>query len=201
MMRAAQKESQRDKEEKKKKKKKKQKQKLQRNKTSKNNSRVDSWSNSGCGEDLKAVAGLIESDSFSLRGGVIESWGSVPWVSHCVFRTSRRNVIAIVNSGQCKWCQGASSASVQESNFDKFGTRTYLRGVFQLKHSEAVKLSELISELTKTQGDGDSRAFTGIPPYCTVENVTHISGLALRKLLELDKDFVWGYNLTFTTKV
>lgn len=184
MMNAAQTKSQRDK----------------KNKTLKD-SGVDSWSTSGCGEDLKAVAGFIESDRFTLCGGVIAPWGGLSWKRHCVFRTRCKNVIAIVNSGQCKWCEGASSTSVQESDLDKVRTRTYLRGVFQLTLSEAVKLSELISELTKTKGGSNSCPFIGTPPYCTVENVTHISGLALSALFEFDKEFVWGDNLTFNTRL
>lgn len=75
--------------------------------------------------------------------------------------------------------------------------------MFQLKLSDAVSLSELISELMHTQTKGDSRSFpfTGTPPYCTVENVTHISSLALQKLIKFDKEFVWGDNLIFNTKV
>lgn len=93
---------------------------------------------------------------------------------------------------------------MQESNFDEVRTRAYLRGVFpQLKLVDAVKLSELISELTHTQTNGDSRSFpfTGTPSFCTVENVTHISSLALQKLIEFDKEFVWGDNLIFNTNV
>lgn len=159
----------------------------------------------GKSEDFsKAVAGFIESDKFTVCGGLIASCCGLRWGSHCVFRTSSKHVIAIVNSEHCKWCKYASATPVQESELDEAKTRAYLRVVFQhLKSVDAGKLSELISELTHTQTDGGSRnfPFTCTPPYCTVDNVTHISSLALQKLIEFDKEFVWGDNLIFNTKV
>lgn len=155
------------------------------------------------GDFSKDVAGFIESDKFTVCGGLIASCCGIRRGSHCVFRTSSKHVIAIVNSEHCKWCKRASSTPVQESDFDEARTRAYLRGMFQLKLSDAVKLSKLISELTHTQRDGDSCSFpfTGTFPYCTLENVTHISSLALQKLIEFDKEFVWRDNLIFNTKV
>jgi len=122
---------------------------------------------------------------------------------HCIIRTTAKHVIAIVNTVHCKWCKKATSTPARESDFDEIKTRAYLRALFQLKLSDAVKLSELISEIkyTQTAGDGRSVPFTGTPPYCTVENVTHISSLALKKLTEFDTEFVWGDNLIFNTKV
>lgn len=67
-----------------------------------------------------------------------------------------------------------------------------------------VKLAELISELTRTRGSNATTTglpFTCTPPYCTVENVTHISNAALVILLEYDGEFVWGDNLIFNTKI
>lgn len=124
---------------------------------------------------------------------------------HCVFRSSSKcNVIVMVNSEHCKWCTGVSSAPVEESDLIRVRTVAYLRGIFQLKLGDAARLFELISELTRTQTNGDGAhgfcSFTGTPPYCTVENVTHISGSALEKLIEFDKEFVWGDNLIFNTK-
>ena len=165
--------------------------------------RVRPSSAAGANGDLSnAVAGFIESDRFTVCGGLMALCCGPRWGNHCVFRTSARHLIAIVNSVHCKWCKEAASTPVQESDFDDIKTRAYLRALFQLKLSDAVKLSELISELKCTQTDGDGRGlpFTGTPPYCTVENVTHISSLALKKLIEFDKEFVWGDNLIFNTK-
>lgn len=76
--------------------------------------------------------------------------------------------------------------------------------MFGLKHADAAKLSELIAELTRSQPPAEdprtTYPFTGPPPYCTVENVTHVSSCALRKLLEFDDEFIWGDNLIFNTK-
>ena len=179
------------------------------NTTSKTNKKVSkghvhSSSAAGTNGDLSnAVAGFIESDRFTVGGGLIALCCGLRWGDHCIFRTSAKHLIAIVNSVHCKWCKRASSTPVRESDFDAIKTRAYLRALFQLKLSDAVKLSELISELKYTQTDGDSRSlpFTGTPPYCTVENVTHISSLALKTLIEFDKEFVWGDNLIFNTKV
>lgn len=114
----------------------------------------------------------------------------------CVFRAgSKRNVVVAVDSKHCKWCVGATP--VEESELYRAKTSAYLRGIFQLKLGDADRLSELIAELTRTQPKCD---FTGTPPYCTVENVTHISSLALDKLIEFDEEFVWGDNLIFSTK-
>lgn len=156
---------------------------------------------SGKSGDLsRAVAGFIESGTFTVRGGLIFSWSDLHGGSHCVFRTSCKHVIVIVNSEHCKWCKDSSFTPVQDSDFDEVRTRAYLQGVFQLKLAETVKLSELISELTQTNGHRRTFPFTCTPPYCTVENVTHISSLALQKLIEVDKDFVWGDNLIFNIK-
>lgn len=171
---------------------------------------VGSLSASGNGNDnlSKAVAGFIESDKFTVCGGLIAACGLLRGGDHCVFRTpSSKHVIVIVNSEHCKMCK---CASVQESDFDNIRTRAYLRGMFQLKLSDTVKLSELISELTRTQRSDDvvdnaddcrTVPFTGTPPYCTIENVKHISSVALEKLIEFDKEFVWGDNLIFNTTV
>lgn len=149
------------------------------------------------------VAGFIESDKCTVAGGLIGSCCSSLWDGHCLFRVSSKHVIVIVNSAHCKWCKGASSTPVKESDVDEGRTRAYLRGMFQMSLSDSMRLSELIFELTRTQTKNERHSFpvTCTPPYCTVETVTHISSLALRKLVEFDKDFVWGDNLIFNTKV
>lgn len=167
-----------------------------------NTSRVQSSSATAAQrEDLsETVAGFIECGKFAVSGGLLASCCGLHWDRHCVFRTSSEHLVAIVNSAQCKWCKCAS-VCVQESDFDGFTTRTYLQGIFGVNASDTIKLTELIAELTRTQGRGASHRvpFTATPPYCTVENVTHISGLALQKLIEFDKEFVWGDNLMFNT--
>lgn len=154
------------------------------------------------GEDFpKAVAGFIESDTFTVCGEFIAS-SCCNLVSYCVFRTSRKHIIAIVNSEHCKWCKGALFTSVKEREFDQVRTRVYLQGIFQLNSMDSMKLSELVQYLTYTPNtESHSLQFTCTPPYCTVDNVTHISGLALQKLFEFDKDFVWGDNLIFNTNI
>lgn len=42
-----------------------------------------------------------------------------------------------------------------------------------------------------------STVTTVTPPYCTVENVVHISSLVLEKLTSFDKEFIWRDNLNF----
>ena len=158
---------------------------------------------STAGEDFpKAVAGFVESDKFTVCGEFIAS-SCCNRGSYCVFRTSRKHIIAIVNSEHCKWCKDALFTSVKERGFDEVRTRVYLRGIFQFKSVDSMKLSELIQELTYTPTNTErhSLQFTCTPPYCTVENVTHISSLALQKLFEFDKDFVWGDNLIFNTNI
>jgi hypothetical protein len=155
------------------------------------------------GDVYQAVAGFIESDKCTVSGGLIASCCSIRWDSHCLFRVSSKHVIVIVNSEHCKWCKGSSSTPVKESEFDQVRTKAYLRGMFQMTLSDSMRISELIFELTRTQPKSDSQSFpvTCTPPYCTVETVTHISGVALQKPLEFDKEFVWGDNLIFNTKV
>ena len=151
----------------------------------------------------ESLAGFIESDKFTVCGGLIAACCGLRSGSYCVVRTGSKHVIAIVNSDHCKWCKLASCSPVQENNAYEVGTRTYLRGLFQLNVSDACKLAELITVLTCTQTNGErgSFPFTGTPPYCTVENVTHISRSALQALTEIDNEFVWGDNLIFNTKV
>lgn len=145
------------------------------------------------------VAGFIESDKITVCGGLITSCCGLQG-NHCVFRMSSKH--AIVNSNHCKWCKDQSCTPVQESDFDEARTRAYLRGMLKLTVSDSVKLSELISELIHTQTQKYLRfPFTGTPPYCTVENIRHISSLALRQLIDFDKEFIWGDNLIFNTKV
>lgn len=155
------------------------------------------------GDLHQAVAGFIESDRCTVSGGLIASCCSLRWDRHCLFRVSSKYLIVIVNSEHCKWCKGSSPTPVKESEFDQVRTRAYLRGMFQLTLSDSMRLSDLIFELTCTQTKSDCHSFpvTCTPPYCTVENVTHISGVALQKLVEFDKEFVWGDNLIFNTKV
>lgn len=148
------------------------------------------------------VLGFIESDKFTVCGGLIAACCQSG--DSCVYRTCSENVIAIVNSTHCAWCENNTLPSAQESEFDRFGTRAYLRGVFRLKLSDAVRLSELIAELSRTRGSCEETRgfpFSATPPYCTVEDVTHVSSGALGMLLEFDREFVWGDNLIFNTQV
>ncbi|KAJ7983658.1 hypothetical protein DPEC_G00374600 [Dallia pectoralis] len=161
-----------------------------------------SLSGAGLLKDLsKAVAGFIESGSPTVCGGLMSSHCGLRSGSHCVFRTRSKHIIAIVNSEHCKWCKGALSGHSQESDVDEVVTRAYLRSMFKLRLSDAAKLSELIAELTRTQtnGHGHGLTFSGTPPFCTVKNVAHISGLVFQKLIEFDTEFVWGDNLIFNT--
>lgn len=173
-------------------------------KKTKKRNRGHSSSATGSGRDLsKSVAGFIESDVFAVCGGLITSFRGLRLGDHCVFRTSSKYVIAIVNSEHCKWCKEAQRAPVRELESDEVRTRAYLQGIFRVGVSHAVKLSELISALTYAHAKGGARnlPFTGTPPFCSVENVTHISGLALEKLIAFDREFVWGDNLIFTTEL
>lgn len=149
-----------------------------------------------------AVAGFIEADRSTVSGGLLASCCGIRSGGRCVFRTGIEHVIAIVRREHCKWCKKASRAPERESDFDEARTVAYLRGVFELTVSDAGKLSELISELTRTRTGGDlcGFPFAGTPPYCTVENVMHISGPALQKVIDFDDEFVWGDNLIFNTK-
>ncbi len=152
----------------------------------------------------EAVVGVIESDKFTVYGGLLTTCLGLHRSSHCVFRTRCKHIIVKVNSQYCKWCKRALSTPVHGANFDDVKNRAYLRVVLQVRLSEAAKLSELLSELTRsTTADGESHSlpFTATPPYCTVENVRHISGRALQLLIGFDKEFVWGDNLIFDTKV
>ena len=158
-------------------------------------------SSSTASEIANAVAGYIESDKFTVCGGLIALCCGPRWGNHCIFRTGSKHVLGIINSEHCKWCKRASRVPVRDS--EEIGTRAYLRGMFQLTLSDAARISELISDLNRTQTHGDHRSlpFTGTPPYCTVENVRHISNTALRTLSEFDQEFVWGDNLIFSTSV
>lgn len=152
------------------------------------------------GDLSKAVAGLLECGNFNVSGGLLASCCGSRWATHCVFRTSSKHLVAVVNSEQCKWCNRASS--VQENVFDGFTTRAYLQGIFGVNAADTLRLSELIAELMRTQTTGKNHGvpFIATPPYCSVENVTHISGLALQKLIDFDREFGWGDHLVFNTK-
>lgn len=145
------------------------------------------------------LSGLIETDRFAV-GGALLTWCCATG-GRCVLRTGSEHVIAILDSKQCKWCNVASYP--QHSGFDEARTLAYLRGMFDLTLSDTVRLSELISELTSTQWqtEANSIPFTGTPPYCTVDNVTHISSKALSLLSKFDSEFIWGHNLIFNTRL
>ena len=153
------------------------------------------------GAHSKAVAGFIECGDDTVSGGLLASCRGLRWDRHCVFRTRSKRLVAVVNSEHCKWCKCATS--VQESDVFGFRTTVYLQGMFRLSFVDHVNLAKLISELKRTQtkeGETHSGSVTATDTYCTVEDVTHISGLALQKLSEFDKEFLWGDNLMFNTK-
>lgn len=153
---------------------------------------------------VPGVVGLIEIDKFVVSGGTIAScYGETHSDGHCVFRTENKYLIAIIETGVCKWCKGARGASTKDSRLQETRIRACLRGIFQLTADKAEKLGELISELVSSQNQVPylGLPFVGTSPYCTMENITHISGRALTQLLKFDPDFVWGDNLIFSTAV
>lgn len=147
------------------------------------------------------VTGVIEADSFTVCGSLIA--GCCNAGGCCVSRTDSDYVIAMLDSEQCKWCDLASR-DAEESDFDHVRTLAYLRVIFELSLADTARLLELITELTSTQStqtQANGIPFTATQPYCTVENVRHISSRALKLLRGFDCDFVWGHNLTFNTRV
>lgn len=151
------------------------------------------------------VAGHIQCDRLTVSGGLLSVCsdrfrkGSI-----CLHRDSGSdNVITVLYSEHCKWCKTGCVSGQQDNFGGDLYTGKYLQAVFRVKVSEAARLTELITELTYTQGrPADLRELpvTGTPPYCTVANVKHISSAALATLQAFDEDFVWGDNLTFNTK-
>lgn len=154
-------------------------------------------SSSGAGKSKDcstAVAGVIESGGPTICGGLIVLCCGSRRGSLCIFRArSAANVIVMVNTEHCKWCK-SSSTPVEESDFYQVRASAYLRGIFQLKSEDATVLSKLISELMRTHSTGKAcsfSSFTGTLPYCTLENVTHISSVALETPILFDKEFVF----------
>lgn len=151
------------------------------------------------------VAGRIQCDRLTVSGGLLSVCcdrfrkGSI-----CLHREpGSDNVITVLYSEHCKWCKTGCVSGQQDSLGGDLYTGKYLQAVFRVKVSEATRLTELITELTYTQGTPADRRelpVTGTPPYCTVANVKHISSAALATLQAFDEDFVWGDNLTFNTK-
>lgn len=152
------------------------------------------------------MVGRIQCDRLTVSGGLLSvccdrfRTGGI-----CLHRDSagEKNVIAIVHSEHCKWCKTGSVQGTRDRLGGGLYTGAYLGRLFQIRVSEAARLTELIAELTKTQGatlDHRDVPVTGTPPYCTVADVRHISSVALTILLAFDDEFVWGDNVTFNTK-
>lgn len=167
------------------------------------NRRADGCSSSQVEEC--GVVGRIQCDRLTVSGGLLSvccdrfRTGGI-----CLHRDSAgENVIAIVHSEHCKWCKTGSVRGTRDRLGGGLYTGAYLGRLFQIRVSEAARLTELIAELTKTQGatlDHRDVPITGTPPYCTVADVRHISSVALTILLAFDDEFVWGDNVTFNTK-
>lgn len=150
------------------------------------------------------VLGVIESGKFTVTGGLIACCCSLYTGTHCLYRVQKyKHVVAIVNSTHCHLCRDSSCSSTRmEHNLDDSTIMPYLRAVFQLQITKARQLFELLSELMHSQDKSSGNPalqFTGSSNLCAVGNVTHISSLALKILLEFDKEFVWGDNLIFNT--
>lgn len=163
------------------------------------------YPSTSCASQLErsAVAGRIQCDRLTVSGGLLSVCcdrfrkGSI-----CLHREPG-DVITVLNSEHCKWCKRGCVSGRQDSLGGDLYAGKYLQAVFRVKVSEATRLTELITELTYTQGtpvDHRDLPVTGTPPYCTVANVKHISSAALATLQAFDEDFVWGDNLTFNTK-
>ncbi|KAK2829941.1 hypothetical protein Q5P01_017872 [Channa striata] len=61
--------------------------------------------------------------------------------------------------------------------------------MFGMSPGDAGRLSELLSDLTRARSPRDNGCpFADTPPYCTVQNVAHISGTVLEMLLAFDRD-------------
>lgn len=147
---------------------------------------------------------MMESDRATVRGALFSSanpwFWNIPAHRRCVFRTSSERAIAVIDRARCKWCRASQGDALHfEAELDQARTRSYLRGTFGLSPVEAGHLTDLLTELALSRvGDEKSTCpFAGTPPYCTVENVVHISGPVLERLLEFDDEFVWGDNLIF----
>uniref|UniRef100_A0A286P9U6 Myopalladin-like, partial sequene n=1 Tax=Oryzias latipes TaxID=8090 RepID=A0A286P9U6_ORYLA len=155
------------------------------------------------GAPSRGVWGVMESDRSTVRGALFSStnpwfWG-IPAHRRCVFRTSSERSIAVIDRARCKWCKPSRGEvpRFDQDEFERIRTRSYLRGTFGLSPAEAGRLSELLAELALSAEGKGACPFAGTPPYCTVENVVHISGPALERLMEFDDEFVWGDNLIF----
>ena len=138
-----------------------------------------------CAADGTISGGLLASDQGSQ-------------VYHCLVRTEKDTLIAMINSKHCKWCKGTNAAHGSGG----FNSKRYLRLLFQkLNTSKALDVTNFIVDLLDAQPDTDdspSDRVTYTEPFCKILNVQHISGPSMNALVELDKDFVWGYNLSFS---
>lgn len=155
---------------------------------------------------LDGVLGVIESYRLTLRGSICCK--DNPWFKsssaqrRCIFRTSSERVVAVIDGEQCKWCKGLPTEPGPDYRLERANDRAYLRRMFDLSPADTSKLSDLLYDVTRTRVVllSGGFLFAGTPPYCTVANVIHLSGTALQKVLEFDRDFVWGHNLTFNTR-
>lgn len=135
--------------------------------------------------DGRISGGLLASDPRSSRG------------DRCLVRTQNETLIAVMNSEHCKWCKGNNAA--RDSGVSR--NRQYLRLLLaRLGSCKALKVTEFVVDLLTTQPDADD-SWTPVSytePLCKILNVRHISGSCLDALIDLDQDFVWGYNLIFS---
>lgn len=165
--------------------------------------RVDSSSFES--QDVQVVVGSIEIDTLTVSGGLLAACLSDRYPSDCCLRRVSERVIEIAQSEHCKWCKSESNTRHRRDTARQhFGNGSWLRDLFQLTLVQADRLCELLTELINTQDTREetrsSFPITVTPPYCAVEDVTHISRAALTRLLTFDPEFLWGDNLIFNTK-
>lgn len=152
--------------------------------------------------DVKVgLVGVIEGEAVTVSGGLLSACcSSVECNSYCLERTSADRVIAIVDSERCRRCKRARVDESVKVNSVRFGNSSCFREIFNISLSRADKLAGLLTELTRTadaEGDRGLLQVTVTAPFCAVSNITHLSHKAVRDLLVLDVDFLWGDNLIF----
>lgn len=146
-------------------------------------------------EDL-GLLGTVECVDGRISGGLLAS-DQRSQVDYCLVRTQNETLIAVINSEHCKWCKGNNAAGGSGGLRSKLYLRLLLE---KLGNFKAMKVTDFVVDLLNTQPNTDDSltpTVTYTEPLCKILNVQHISGSCMNALIELDQDFVWGYNLIF----
>ena len=144
-------------------------------------------------DPLKGLYSFIISSSDEVRGSWLKE---LPDWKKCVIRTSNREIFCVVSSKYCKWCKAWRTLPADSSIRYLLLVQNCKLEVELQKHT-----IQLLEQLLKALDPESLNTTNSQGPFFTIENVSHISDVALQLLLSLDSEFLWGHNVTLDLSI